>query len=914
MSISNRNKILVSKNVPLTNYVLVEFSDFLNEPWGRLSPNGDLQVVDGGTVHTYYDYFIDSSFPTIRRSLDFFSGGLKPVSNISFKLSNTDNLIKTIGTNVLEYTEVRIYILIDVGNTPDKTNAELRFVGKVDGSGVNWNDEEIEITIIDILENNDKDILNTKLTKKDYPNITDAEDQYLPIIGGGWNDNANQDWPTYVREKGLDACTPTYNIDPKTNTFMFADHPVKTLAADIIPTNTFDEQADVRRPIGRSFVYSDGASSLYTLYNGTTDVDTDGYVNSFTIPENTKVMQGFLKPVGTQETQAVTNPNNITDSNLIIETGRDCKTNFIIGPNWETGYIYLNFPSIEINYNPVSTNGYLEIVGAESQLSSCEGNWLICTDGFDFTKYTNQSDGTAWFIKERSVPTKYLIRRYDAPNYGYQQTDFIWDLDNTNRLIRSTNILKEWIGDQPGQEQSLSIVSRITRRIASDGSWSTWASPKIMPPINIEAMVKNSFLAGDDSIIVYRININNLSWQSALIDNDRLKKWRLGIQARRCKLESIYIHVNDLYYKGGIFNNFPKYPKLKSENFKVKVLGITVYTSNKKDNKQKLEKYQREIDKYYDRIDEVKNLSNVHPVFVMLDGYTTNNTPSGTAIRSPGYHIRYILEHRMGINLSSETDNSSFSTVISQRSSNDGDAFKNKWENHVCISSQKTTHNVLRQFADENNLIIYSWNNKYYIQDRDLFDNYTGRWATSAVFDETEILSYDFSKQDSVYDSFELNYAFSYAKGDYLRTLKFSPTENNWYTENDSVFDNIDPGNYDITGYSKTALQNILIGVHDNYFNKDSDDDLNKLTVNLDFIQSVDTARRLMIGLIKLYGVQRSIVKFKCGKKGLILKLGDVMYCSHKNWRTADCGNYLVTSIIENPNTLEFEIKGLKVE
>lgn len=889
--ISARNKILCSKQTPLSSYILVEFEDFLDSDaeWARLSPFGNSTVTVSGIACTYYDYF--KSFPEIHRDLNFWDGGLQSIGNLTLQLNNSNGLMRDlIGDSVLYNTKVKIYILLSTGGELNRDNAELRFVGLIDN--VHWEEDVVKITLIDYMPGvYDKDLLTTKVTKEDYPNVNDNIDgTYLPMIGGKWNSNVGNNSIPFDRVAKIDCACPIVETDPVAHEFLIADHPLSFYSGTsyVMKTNT---RSDTYRPFSQICTYDDTSKSMWFFYNGSAELTSDN-LTKITLSENQTLMQTFLFPERKESGAEIVNEEAAYDRNLFIETGRNAHSRFRLSHG---GYIYFYFPSTSMgDIDPFSSGVYLECTGTTGT-----GQMRVKTDG---KNYVYVVDNDYFWILERSTNTYYVVRPLEAPGHGFLDSDFIVTLSDVSIPIQSINLYQRMVGDGgiyfDAENPNYNLVFHY-RRINDDGTFTQVNQFAPIPPENISSA--QGQWDGSLSRMKYQIAGSPGSWEDVIWTSDRSNKWSWGFYGTG-RFENIYLRVIDVPYNGEVLT----YPGNLFLSSAAKVGGMFSSTV-----RQSFRKYsENKLDEYYKKLmeDRAATLNNVS---AMVAGYSTDNSAGGTVAENPVEHIKYCLLYRCGV--SSSNIDSSFNTVESVRTAGLDSDYTDFWTNHIYVNSQISAFTYLNKLAKENNCCLYYWGEDFKLIDRDLWNSFTDRNSVVCQIDETQILEWKFDKQEEVYDSFKISYANDPSTSTYRRNLYMDWEGNtNWYQESDEVFNNALISNYDIDGYTKAGLLAECAACHNTYFSNDTKK--HELEVSLDYLQETDVARRYLIDLIKLYTKQRNVVTFTCGKIGMLLELGSVVYLSHTDWRTSDYGNYLVTSISEQLEDLTFKIEAIKVE
>jgi hypothetical protein len=890
MAISARNKKLIN-GPSVEPIILLEFLSFLDQDWGRMSPYGDVEILDSGTVRTFYDYFI--SFPQIGHSFDPLKGGLDKVSNISVILNNNEDLVKSLRAVNLENTEVKIYVLLNAGGILDKSDAELRFYGIVDLYGVTWDEEKVTIKISEISQKSNQDVLKTKLTKTDFPTMDDSLDgKWLPIIGGEWStnqrDSETSDDSDYLNHAvALNCATPTFEMNTEDNRFLIADHPVKTTTSELCPTNTYNEtpmsdfpNLETRREMGLVFQYNPN-DQLLPCYNNTGQLQSDNTM-LFVMPPNTKSIQGMIRPkLEVENDSLITNPGDAIDDDLIVEVGVNCQT-FNNYPSDEFKIQWFNFGDI---FDTISLDPHKSIVTLEvlCEGTSGKGRFLMRTDGNSVYAGPGSADGIEFFA-ENGTSNTYRIKQEgndDTPE------DALFEPSSTVKNFKTINlVLNNWYSLQ------FNFLNKSTWNIVDNGGGDAFRRTPV--PTNATTPVDLKFS----------------EIEPVLLNADRLKNWSFGIEGKNLKVKRVFLRLTDVYYKGG---HVPPAPLRYFEGepiYTYNLLGqqtSVTYSPGKEINPEN-------YDKWFEHKQEQEARSNTNPLFVMIDGYTDTNLVGGTLVTEPNDHLKYILEHRMGLT-SSSWDSSSFTTTAGRRQAVVGHPLQYQWQQHVAITAQKKAHAALAMLAQESNCIIFHYIDKFYTRDTDWGYSYESRWPVVASWGENEILEYKFSKQKQVYDSIVINYAYDYASGNYRRKLFATPFDTNYYDENDDVFGNISIDNYDVTGLNSVNIKNGLKTAWEDIFQEtnETDPSLHELEVNLDTVQSVHTARRVFALLANKFSKLRSICEFTVGASGMVIGLGDTIYLGHVDFASGDIGNYLVYSIVENLATQEYQIKALNI-
>jgi len=896
MSISTRNKLLCRKGHGVEPIALVRFEDFLDEEWARMTPYYDgIFISESGASYAYYDYFVYGTFPDIGRTVDLFRGGLTSISNVKLTLSNKNNFIKTLRglDDYLQNSEVKIYVLLSAGGVNKLANAELRFDGYIEPDGLKWDGDKIQINLVSIEERDNINVLKEKITKKDWPRIDENnEGALMPIVGGDWRTHhANTNYPTYGRHNEIDCTSPTYCIDTENNRYVLSDHPIATALTDIMPTSHPDEP---EKTIGSAFMFDN--SFLYALYDGSA-ADYDG-LTTIIIPSDVPTLQAFARPTKLiDEGDFIRDAKFLADDDKVVETGIDCKTHAHFRTTGKN--LLYSFEDMNVIIDPNSTGIYLEcIVSKVNRFDGTQpGYFIIKTDGSSY--YLN--DGRTGWIVEDGEPLRYRPRRHEVNWNGNGDEYYVFTPDNSNiRVYRSINLAEFW--------GAAFYVSYMVQRENYDGAW---VETYPIPPVNIDALLNEAYspdLEGDDTT----------GWERYMIDEERLRKWQFGVVSEHgLNIDSFYLRVSDVYYKGGFIPRPPK-PMVFNGMIKANIFkGL---------RQQIRRKEAEEHQKWLDEKAEIESRNNRSPIHVMVDGYTVDNTQGGSCVTYPSDHLEYLLEYRAGLTSADWDDSGTFHLTRQRRvpSASDDD-YKYQWMFHYFLDNQRRLFDLLRDMAFQMGAFIYNWNGKYYLQDCDWWDDYcatthspsdTARYEIDAEFDENDILDYQFKIQDEVYDSFVINYAYSSHEGKFMRQLRMTPFETNFYEEADSVFVNASAADiqyYNIDDFTRTALQATLNSVWSDFFYETDQDNLHPLTINADMIVDVGTARRLLISLIKRFCTIRPVLTFKTGMRGLELKKGSLIYVGHTDFASTDQTVYQVFSIVESPMTQRYKISALQV-
>lgn len=904
MSISTRTQKLIRKGNAVTPIVLVEFASFLDEDWGRLSPYGNIEISDDvnespAVTYTYYDYFT-GSFPTIATKDDLFSGGLTSIGNLTLVLNNAGDLVKSMRdadlADGIEGTEVNVYVLLSIGGTEKRSNAELRFSGRVrtDPPGLTWDADKIKIRLETQRENGNVGLLKTRVTRKDFPNIEDSVDgKFLPIVGGAWFTNHGNnhtfgdlwsDTDQYVRVLDENITSPAMCLSTIDNKYKIADHPTATTLGSMLPDLPSGYSAFPRRTIGKIFKSDNG--NLHPMYNG--DTETVDGSPTITIPANQAVFQAFVVPKNLLSKGSEIPPSDppnpfapgynpdrperMLDKNQVMETGENAETSaaFWVGSFLNPGdgdHVTGRLGGLDVIIDQFATGVYLEAIVRSDVPSSARGWFVIKTDG----KSWYQSGGI-WVVE--TEPTIYRPVIYD-PAWSAR---FAFGGGASTRVIRSVNLAYLPTDD-----------SKKFQREDSDG----------VPfgNIRIPSIDVNTDMAGNGNGI--------------FIENQRLNNWEFGVGGvGGMRIEAVYLRITDLYFQGG-YVALKQIISVPTERL-TGIPGLSPEERRSRVTEQKLIGHHDA-----EQARTILDQDNRSPIHAIIDGYTTDNTQEGTASKTPVQHMKYLMGHRADMVEDTDWDSTTFDALASRRTVTVDDDYIDRWEYHYYIDKQRMLHDALRGMAFESNAVIYSKDDKYFAIDTDWWDAYIARHPVVAQFDENDILDYSFERQKGLFDAIEINYAMSSDERRRKRTLFMTPWDTNFYESTDTVFYDMSsaPTNYDVTDNSPATLQTMLQDVYSNWYRQSGEDEnrLHKLTVNADYITDVHTARRLLISLVRKHTKSRPILTMTVGIRGMEVEQCSTLYAAHTDWATIDKTEYQAFAIDEGATKQTYKIKALQI-